>query len=127
MKTSYNLRILLAAACLSISTGLITQTSAQETETPAVETPAFSDEKLQSFAVAFVEVSKVQQEYAQKLQATDAKEEQQKLQEEAGGKMMEAVEQADGISVDEYNEVITAAQTDPDLAQRISGLLNKPQ
>jgi hypothetical protein len=37
--------------------------------------------------------------------------------------MVEAVNEADGITVDEYNSIIQAAQTDPELARRINGHL----
>ncbi|WP_157018632.1 DUF4168 domain-containing protein [Mesorhizobium xinjiangense] len=127
MKIRTSLKILLTAACLSMSAGLATQAMAQETQAPAAQSAEFGDEKLQSFAVALVKVQSVQQEYAQKLQATGSEEEQATLQQEATGKMMEAVETTDGISVDEYNQVITAAQTDPELAQRITDFMKQPE
>ena len=91
-----------------------------EQEAPAAA-PSLDDDKLKSFAVAFLEVTKVTQDYQPQIAAAGTPEDQQRLQEEAGEKMVEAVNEADGITVDEYNMIIQAAQTDPDLAQRING------
>lgn len=94
---------------------------APQMEAPAAApAPAMDDEKLKSFAVAFLEVTKVTQSYQPQMEGASP-EDQQRLQQEAGEKMVEAVSEADGISVDEYNMIIQAAQTDPDLAQRING------
>ena len=37
--------------------------------------------------------------------------------------MAETVEQAPGITVDEYNAIVVAANDDPELAERINELL----
>lgn len=39
--------------------------------------------------------------------------------------MVEAVNESDGITVDEYNQIIQAAQTDPELAQRINSHISE--
>lgn len=92
-----------------------------EVEAPAAAAPSLDDDKLKSFAMAFLEVNKLTQEYQPQIAAAGTPEDQQRLQQEAGEKMVEAVNDAEGISVDEYNMIIQAAQTDPDLAQRING------
>ena len=93
---------------------------APEMEAPAAA-PSVDDDKLKSFAVAFLEVTKVTQEYQPQIAAAGTPEDQQRLQQEAGERMVEAVNEADGITVDEYNMIIQAAQTDPELAQKING------
>src|SRR5690606_34225186 len=96
--------------------------AAPQTEAPAAAAPAMDDTKLKSFAVAFLEVTKVTESYKPQIEAAAGNaEDQQRLQQEAGEKMVEAVNSAEGISVDEYNTIIQAAQTDPDLAQKING------
>ncbi len=91
-------------------------------EAPTQAAPAMDDGKLKSFAVAFLEVTKVTESYKPQIEAASGNaEDQQRLQQEAGEKMVEAVNSAEGISVDEYNMIIQAAQTDPDLAQKING------
>ena len=92
---------------------------APQTEMPAAA-PAMDEGKLKSFAVAFLEVTKVTQSYQPQIESAGSVEDQQRLQQEAGERMVEAVNGAEGITVDEYNMIIQAAQTDPELAQRIN-------
>ncbi|MBX9450302.1 MAG: DUF4168 domain-containing protein [Neoaquamicrobium sediminum] len=95
--------------------------AAPQPEAPAAAAPAMDETKLKSFAVAFLEVTKVTESYKPQIEAAGTTEDQQRLQQEAGEKMVEAVNNADGISVEEYNTIIQAAQTNPDLAQQING------
>ena len=75
---------------------------------------------MQSFAVAFLEVTKVTQSYQPQIDAASTPEDQQRLQQEAGERMIQAVNDSEDITVDEYNQIIQAAQADPELAQRIN-------
>ena len=93
---------------------------APQTEAPAAA-PQQDDAKLKSFAVAFIEVAKVTQSYQPQIESAGTAEDQSRLRQEAGEKMVEAVNEAEGITLDEYNTIIQAAQTDPDLAQKING------
>ena len=95
--------------------------AAPQQEAPAAAAPAMDETKLKSFAVAFLEVTKVTESYKPQIEAAGTTEDQQRLQQEAGEKMVEAVNNADGIAVEEYNTIIQAAQTNPDLAQQING------
>lgn len=81
------------------------------------------DAKLKSFAVAFIEVAKVTQTYQPQIAAAGTPQDQQRLRDEAGEKMVEAVNEAEGITLDEYNSIIQQAQADPELARRINGHL----
>ena len=115
-----------AALCAGIAfaPNALAQGSEQPaTPAPAIEAPAVPDEKLNSFAVAFLEVEKIKQEYTQRLQQAGSEAEQQQIQNEAGQKMLQAVEATEGITVDEYNQIIQSAQADPDLAQRLSNAI----
>lgn len=123
-----------AAALFATQAGAQNETApAQETQ-PSVQAPApapsaaqseFSDEKLKSFAVAFLEVDKITKEYMPKMQQASSEEEQKQVRDEAGAKMVEAVENSQGITVEEYNKIIESAQADPDLAQKISGYIQQ--
>lgn len=123
----------LPAAGLAASTVLAPAFAQQATPPTAVPPPsieagedaAFEDSKLRSFAVAFLEVRKVGEEYRSQLDAAKTPEDQQKVQQEAGGKMVEAVENAGGITVDEYNQIIETAQGDPQLATRINSMIQE--
>lgn len=94
---------------------------APQTEAPAAATPDLGEDKLKSFATAFLQVNKVTQQYQPQIAAAGTPEDQQRLRQEAGEKMVEAVNASEGISVDEYNSIIQAAQANPELAQRING------
>lgn len=105
---------------------------AQETAPAQPETqiqqPAaqdFSDETLRSFAVAFLEVDQINKEYTPRLQAAQTPEEQQKLQEEASQEMVNAVQNSEGITVQEYTSIMQAAQADPDLAKKLTDYIGE--
>jgi len=92
---------------------------------PSPDASQFDENKLRSFAVAYLEVSKVAQQYQPQLQATTDPGEQQRIQSEATDSMVQAVESADGITVDEYNTIASNAQSDPNLAQQINTLVQE--
>ena len=95
------------------------QAPAPQMEAPTAA-PNMDEEKLQSFAVAFLEVTKVTQAYQPQIESAASDEDRQQLQQQASEEMVNAVNGADGITVDEYNMIIQAAQTDPELAQKIN-------
>ncbi|OBZ93250.1 hypothetical protein ADU59_22580 [Pararhizobium polonicum] len=80
---------------------------------------AISDQKIEAFAVAYLQVDKVRQDYAAKIGAEKDAANKQKLQNEANKQMINAVEKSPGMSLDEYKTIITAAQTDPDVAKKV--------
>ena len=122
-----------AAAALSVSAAgaALAQEAAPATPAPQAEQQApadFSDDTLRSFAVAFLETEKISQEYRPQLQEAQQAQDQAKMQEiqsQASQKMVDAVEGTDGISVQEYTSVMQAAQTDPDLAQKVSDYIGE--
>ena len=80
---------------------------------------AISEQKLEAFAVAYLQVDKVRQDYAAKIGAAPDATAKQKLQNEANKEMINAVEKSPDMSLDEYKTIITAAQTDPDVAKMV--------
>ena len=80
---------------------------------------AISDLKIEAFAVAYLQVDKVRQDYAAKIGAEKDAVSKQKLQNEANKQMINAVEKSPDMSLDEYKTIITAAQTDPDVAKKV--------
>lgn len=106
------------------------QTTEPQAAQPSIEAPAdgeaaFSDDQLKSFAVAYLEVDKITKEYLPKLKEATDTTAQQKVREEAGAKMVEAVQGSGGISVDEYNQIAQSAQTDPELANKITSYIRE--
>ncbi|NVD42743.1 DUF4168 domain-containing protein [Ensifer sp. HO-A22] len=78
-----------------------------------------SDQKIQAFAVAYLQVDKVRQEYSAKIDATTDAAAKEKLEAEASKEMVEAVESSPAISVEEYSSILSAAQADPAVAKKI--------
>ena len=119
------LRAVLAAGLLAspaMAVSAVAQEAQPQTQPQATPAPAapVDDAKLKSFAVAYLEVNKVAETYRPKLEAAKNQEEQQQIQQEATQGMAQAVEASDGITVEEYNQIVGAAQADPELAQRIN-------
>lgn len=95
---------------------------------PEMSAPAaadFTDDQLEAFAVAFVEVSQIGQQYDQQLQNAEGDEEMMDLQMQAQEEMVTAVEGTDGISVDEYNAIYTALQSDPEVGERVQSMIQE--
>lgn len=87
---------------------------------------AVSDQKLDAFAVAYLQVDKVRQEYSAKIGATSDEGAKQKLQTEASEQMVKAVEASPDMSVEEYTSILKAAQNDPALAKKVQEKMGNP-
>jgi hypothetical protein len=79
---------------------------------------AYSDAELKSFAGAVVEVHRINDAYIPRLQAASTPDEEQQLETAALREMVQAVEK-EGISVEKYEEILTKAQTNRDIAYRL--------
>ncbi|KAA1183872.1 DUF4168 domain-containing protein [Rhizobium tropici] len=88
-------------------------------------TAPVSDQKIEAFAVAYLQVDKIRQEYSAKIGATPDASAKQQLQTEASKQMVQAVQTSPGMSVDEYNAILTAAQKDPALVKRVQDKIQK--
>ena len=94
------------------------QSGAQQSGAQQSGSEQFSDAQLKSFAEASLEVERLSQEWSPKIAAAGTAQEQAKARGEAMEQMAEAVEQK-GLSVQEYNEIVNAAQTDPETARTV--------
>lgn len=82
------------------------------------ETPSFTDEQLQSYAEAAIQVSEVIQEWQpQIMEAREAGDEERaaELTEAANEELLATIQDADGITVEEYQEISVAARQDEEL------------
>jgi len=124
---------LIALSVVGLAAGPLAVTGAaaqDETQPPAtMEAPAattdFDDDTLRSFVVAFLQVDEINRTYLPQMQEAETPEEQQEVQQQATQEMVLVVENAEGISVDEYNSIIETAQADPDLASEINELIRE--
>ena len=92
-----------------------------ELEAPAAVATDFSEAQIQAFAAAYVEVMEIGMGFEAQMAEAATDDERMSLQFEAQQQMVAAVEQLDGITVDEYNALLSAAQTDPALAEQVQG------
>lgn len=118
---------LIAAVPMSGAMAQSASPQAQAPEAPAVpgapgQTADFSETQLKSFAAAVQGIQEVANEYAPRLREATEPQQLADLQEEAEGKMLEAV-QDEGLSVDEYNAIALTAQSDPQVAETIRGYI----
>lgn len=111
----FSLMIFSPASALELAQAQEAQPTQGQTGTQAAP---ISEEKLEAFAVAYLQVDKVRQEYSTKIGATSDAAAKEKLQAEASQQMVKAVE-ASPISVQEYTTILTAAQNDPALAKKV--------
>lgn len=89
---------------------------------PAAGAQQVSDEKLESFAESLGEIMEIREEFTGKLQQTEDADKARELQQQANEKMLGVIEEND-ISVDEYNAINQAVQTDPELRNRVLAML----
>jgi len=79
----------------------------------------FTDEQLESFVVAAVAVQELIREWNPRIEGAENAEQAAELREQANTELVEAVNGTDGITLEQYQEIGEAAQSDPDLASRI--------
>ena len=106
-----------------------TEAPAQAAPETMPETPStgFSEDELTSFVDAAMEVQAVQQDYMAQIEAAPEDAERQALVQEAQQEMANAVEETEGMNVQTYNEIGQAAQTNPELNERILAMLQTRQ
>ncbi|MFC3607501.1 DUF4168 domain-containing protein [Stutzerimonas tarimensis] len=83
----------------------------------------FSDEQLERYAESLGEIVEIREDFTARLEDTSDVEEARELQQQAQQEMMTAVED-NGMSVEEYNAISQALQTDPDLRDRVIAMLD---
>lgn len=109
-----------AMAATALAAGFALPAFAQaETETPQATQPAApTEEDLQSYAAAALEVQSLLEEWQPQIEAAESPEQANEIGQQAQAEMVMAVE-AEGLSVEEYNRITQLAQTDPELQSRI--------
>lgn len=78
----------------------------------------FTDDELKSFAAASLRVEQIGSKWNPKISEAGSKADEEKLREQAMGEMVEAVQQK-GLSVDRYNRIALAVQSDPEIARTV--------
>jgi hypothetical protein len=115
---------LLAGTGLSLAPIALAQTPApdvqQRAPVPNVQqpAPAYSDAELKTFAVAALEVLRINDVYLPKLKMAASPQEQQEVERTASDEMVKAVEK-EGMSVARYKEIMSHAEAHPEIAERV--------
>ena len=84
------------------------------------EQMVLTEEKLDSFVDAALDVQGVTESFAPRAEAAENDEQRQALAEEANAAIRGAIEETPGITIEEYVAIGQAAQQNPELAQRIT-------
>jgi GTP1/Obg family GTP-binding protein len=84
----------------------------------AAQKDQLSDATVQKVGKALRQAATIRQQYSDRAQATKSQEQQQQLTEQAQGDMIKAINDQ-GLSVQQYNQVIQMAQADPSLKERL--------
>ncbi|MDX1609112.1 MAG: DUF4168 domain-containing protein [Halofilum sp. (in: g-proteobacteria)] len=87
-------------------------------------TQPVSDQQLEQFAVALVNVRQVRLEYTPKLQQAEDKAEQQRLRQQGRQDMLEAIRET-GLDVEEYNRLGNRIGSDAELKQRVRRIMQQ--
>lgn len=84
----------------------------------------FSDEDLQKFASSYVQIQDIQQEYSDELSQMEDEQEAQELQEKYTERMVDVVRE-EGLSVEEYNQIGQAMNSDNELREKIESMVDE--
>lgn len=113
-----------AAAALFFASAAVAQQPPQsQTGTPAEATLRVTDDHLRSFAMAVIDLEKINQELAPKLEGA-APEQKQAVQEEAHVRMTAAVKKQE-LDLETFGAIAAAAKESPELAQKIGGYVQE--
>ncbi len=95
----------------------------QQQQQQQQQTSDISNEQIQKAAECYIKITEVREQYQDQFAQAESTEEAQNLQAKINEEITDAVEE-NGMTVEQYNEVVTAAQTDEnlraDLLDRIS-------
>ncbi|MGQ0522456.1 MAG: DUF4168 domain-containing protein [Betaproteobacteria bacterium] len=114
-----SLRLITVAFCTALAASLAPITAAQ-TPAPSIQqpAPAYSEDELKTFAVAALEVLRINDAYLPKLKMAATPEQQQQVERTASDEMVKAVEK-EGMSVAKYKEIMSHAEANPEIAQKV--------
>ena len=84
----------------------------------------FSDEELQQFVDLQSEIGDIREEYVSKIENADSEDKARELQQEAQSAMVSAIEEA-GMSVQDYNAIAVAYNSNPDVQKRVDGMADE--
>ena len=116
--------ILAGVLILSLALPLQGQDSQPRQQQPPAQQLEPSQDQLKSFVSAALEVQQIRSKWQPQIQAADSADQAQKFQVQASAEMVKAV-QDKGLTVETYRAIAMAAQDNPELASRITKLMEQ--
>lgn len=111
---------LLSLAAFVLATAWAPPILAQTGQPPAMEAARdFTDSDLKTFAAALVQVARINDNYLPIYYAAKTPEEQLLIEQKAADEMVRAVRN-EGMSVDQYHQILGQARVNPEIANRIN-------
>jgi hypothetical protein len=92
---------------------------------PSDQSKSVSDQKLDAAAAALQQVVNLKADYQQRVESAPPSD-RDRIAQEARNAMTKAVTDQ-GLSVEEYSSILTVAQNDPDVRQKILQRVNPPE
>jgi len=128
------IRMAALAATIGISAAIVpaaAQQSGRNNASPqapgaATQQSQLSDATVEKVGKALRSMATIRQEYTAKAQSTESQQQQKELADHADVDMVKAVSDQ-GLSVQQYNQVIQMAQADPNLKQRLLSVAQPSQ
>jgi len=117
------LRALMLASGVVLAAMAAPAAAQMEGAPPPAVAADFTDSQLEAFADAALRVAEIRDEYQIALAEAESEAEQEELVTEGNGAMLAAVEDAPGITIEEYIIIGEAAAADPELGERLAMLI----
>ena len=115
-----------AVAALTLAWAPLAPAQASSPPLAAQSAGSFSDEELKSFALAAVEIHMINETWLPKLQTATSPEERQEVQKSASAQMQRAVE-TKGMTIERFEEILSQARANPEVADRVRQHLTPPK
>jgi hypothetical protein len=118
---------LIAAVAFAASVAIAPVASAQSGSGPApVPAQEISDNELQAYAVARLEVNEIVENVRPQLEAAASIEERSQVEQQAYQQMATAI-QGSGLTVERYNQIGATVQVDPEVADDVRSYMIEQQ
>jgi predicted ATPase with chaperone activity len=126
MRATIQILAVIAFCVISLPSVEAANAQSQVSPRPEQATPSaeISDQKLDAVANAMQRMSTVKQAYQKKIDAASP-EDKQRLMSEGNDALQKALSDQ-GLSVDEYNTIITVARNDPTIRAKLLQRLHEP-
>jgi len=116
------------AILASLGSGVVAQEAEPvapvESEMAAPAAADFDQSLIDAFAAVFIQVVDIGMAAEQQMQAAATDEERIAVQMQAQEQMDSIIESAEGITLEEYNAILTAAQADPVFAEQVQNTVD---